>query len=96
MFRLVAGQMVTLHLERSRPAIGVCEVTWFAESVSGHSVESGLNFTKGLIRFESGQTNASFLLYLNPDTEPETREVYRIVLSRATSFGKFGMHAQAF
>ena len=81
------GDNVRLTLVRSEPALGRCLVTWKAESVSGHSVQKGINITRGEVEFESGKTSGHISLHINKDDEPEARERYKIVLTDVQTSG---------
>jgi len=78
---------VTLHLVRSEPALGRCLVTWHAEGLDDRSVSKGLNETNGEITFEEGHTRGQIKVHILPDSVPETKERYKIVLDEVETTG---------
>ena len=76
-----------LQLIRSEPALGRCLVTWHGVGLNGYNIDEGLNVTNGVVTFAEGQISEEIYVHVVADSDPETKESYKIILDQVETTG---------
>uniref|UniRef100_A0A8C5LUA9 Adhesion G protein-coupled receptor V1 n=1 Tax=Leptobrachium leishanense TaxID=445787 RepID=A0A8C5LUA9_9ANUR len=86
------GEKLQFHVLRTPPGKGNVTVHW---KITGHRQDLNFENSTGLLYFQEGLLNTSFVVHLLDDHIPEEKEEYQIILYNVSTQGVSGSGAAA-